>query len=167
MTRPIEFRAYHPDSGMAFFDINSEFQEFSYEPTFGCVLFYDGDLRHVNDVEVMQYTGLLDRDGKKNLEGDVLQYEEWHHGPVEMMADSAAEKAGKPINHMIRCEVVFACGGFRYQEFRYNERANAYGRMFDRNTAYGEQLSYSDDKIPHMEVIGNIHENPELLTEAK
>lgn len=112
---------------------------------------------------LMQYTGLKDKNGVEIYEGDVLQYEEWHHGVNEIMDDAAAEKAGKPINHMIRCEVVFACGGFRYQEFRYNQQANAYGRMFNREPNYGSELSYGEGDIKHMEVIGNIHANPELL----
>ena len=64
--RPIKFRAYHPDSGMKYFMLN--------QIKGGTVLFDDGDWRSLNDCQVMQFTGLHDKNGKEIYEGDILHW---------------------------------------------------------------------------------------------
>jgi uncharacterized phage protein (TIGR01671 family) len=79
------------------------------------------------DLEIMQFTGLLDKNLKPIYEGDVVQISYWLNGEVERT----------------RRDVI----GFGYGKFDF------------KTPNYRETLRGSD-----IEIVGNIHENPELLT---
>lgn len=84
---------------------------------------------------VGQYTGLCDKNGKKIFEGDIVQYE----------------------LHGIRNRAVIKYGAPKEDSF-------CYGWYFDDNngnTAF--LLCKSWIKDYNCQVIGNIHDNPELL----
>lgn len=81
-------------------------------------------------VEVMQFTGLLDKNGKEIYEGDILQY----------------ENPNSPKEGAIRGPVTFVRG--RY--------------TIDGTTENNYFLAPSFGR--HHKIIGNIHENPELIT---
>lgn len=83
---------------------------------------------------LLQYTGLKDKNGKKIYEGDTLQIPDNY--------EEYGQLAGE------RREIYFAAGGFRFKpRFNLNEIGN-----------------WADDAVEDCEVIGNIYENPELLT---
>ena len=73
------------------------------------------------DCDLMQFTGLLDKNGKEIYEGDIIEYE---------------FSAGFDGTH--RDEVVFRDGKFLPM--------------------------VADEEYSEVEIIGNIYENPELLT---
>lgn len=77
-----------------------------------------------NEIELMQFTGLCDKNGKKIFEGDILKV--------------YAKLVGK-------IEFVDATFFIRYSKNSYEEL----------NMFYAEEI----------EIIGNIHDNPELLEE--
>ena len=81
---------------------------------------------------VGQYTGLIDKNGRRIFEGDIIKipddYEQYGHNAGQLYA------------------VYFAFGGFRLKP-KFNKEARGYWLEDD-----GE-----------VEVIGNIHDNPELL----
>ncbi len=81
----------------------------------------DGRFCPHEDIELMQYTGLKDKNGKEIYEGDILQTQSGLIGAVSYHEER---------------------GGFIFQD-GYNEML--YQRMI------------------RVEIIGNIHENPELL----
>jgi len=83
-----------------------------------------------NRIELMQFTGLLDKNGKEIYEGDIIMISHWSETP--------------PINTPIRHEtdiipVKWVLGRFNIAPERYLN-----GDVY--------------------EIIGNIYENPELLT---
>ena len=89
---------------------------------------------------VGQYTGLTDKNGKKIFEGDIVKYTEFHKFSDDEDLESAEEKSE-------RISVVkFAYGKFTPLPIRYNCEDSWY--------------SYATDNF---EIIGNIHDNPELL----
>lgn len=85
--------------------------------------------RFFDEIELMQYTGLKDKNGKKIYEGDILLY-----------------------NNHIKGIVWYKNGAF----VRSYKNSNVY-LMYDS--------FITDGCLDDYEVIGNIHENPELLSQ--
>ena len=123
---------------------------------------------HIDDINnldapVMQYTGLKDKNGKEIYEGDIIQFD---------FGDDS--KAG-----VINTEVVYEGGMFCYDS--YKSRQVKKGSKWTQEHDYcnsrwwgpnkhplregyygkGDCKQYGNSKL--IEVIGNIHENPELL----
>lgn len=88
--------------------------------------------RHYDEVELMQYTGVKDKNGVEIYEGDV--YED-----------------GDSKRHV----VTFENGGFG--------RAGRFLINYQTNESIVTHEPLINDVIDGCEVIGNIHENPELL----
>jgi uncharacterized phage protein (TIGR01671 family) len=88
-------------------------------------------IHQVDPETVGQFTGLIDKNGKKIFEGDIIKIPDDY--------DEFGINAGEVY------EVYFAFGGFRLKP----KRSNAKGFWLE------------DDKT--VEIIGNIHDNPELL----
>jgi uncharacterized phage protein (TIGR01671 family) len=97
----------------------------------------------MNGFELMQFVGLLDKNGKKIYEGDILmdQYE-------DIQPETWEEEAGT-ITVKIYYAVVFKDGAFGW-----------IGRFT------GQFFSFHDLPVPEMEVIGNVYQHPELLKQT-
>jgi uncharacterized phage protein (TIGR01671 family) len=90
---------------------------------------------------VGQYTGLCDKNGKKIFEGDIIH----------------SLYANCKINEHIE-KVVFRDGAFKSE--------NAEGGFFAKIAGQGSPKHLPNDTSVYMiecEIIGNIHDNPELL----
>ena len=97
---------------------------------------YGFDHYHVIPETVGQYTGLTDKNGKKIFEGDIVLFED-----------------ESPSNYEYHDCTEMRCGAIEYGD-------NCF-YITDRIAVEMEDLIY-DGKLD-VEVIGNIHDNPELL----
>ena len=96
-----------------------------------------------NENRIMQYTGLKDKNGKEIYEGDIVRYERRHRRPEV------------PVDVFFR-EVKF---------ISYNDSEEYYDYTHLGWSAGGDRTL--PDVASGCEVVGNIYENPELLTDNK
>ncbi|MDC4245698.1 YopX family protein [Clostridium perfringens] len=109
-------------------------------------------IMNLNNVEIMQYTGLKDKNGKEIFEGDIL------------------ERKFKGLGYELGDRTLVSWGEYRYvhiwkMEFERELKNNKdLGRWFKSRKIAELDL---DAHIEDFEVIGNIYENPELLSEKE
>ena len=96
-----------------------------------------------------QYTGLTDKNGKKIFEGDILKGEQYPYKDGDGDYNYFAE--------VVWFDNSPAFGLYTFKNPKSNVRGISTG-----NTSYIEDFASE-----YWEVIGNIHDNPELLTEAE
>ena len=93
-----------------------------------------------------QFTGLTDKNGKEIYEGDILR--------------EPAKDHWETINYS--CFEVFFHDGDANSDYNIGYTMN---RMHNHGSVCGGYIpSFKPKKVSKMIVIGNIHENPELLT---
>ena len=120
------------------------------------VLFMGKDLgtnAKIDEIELMQSTGLLDKNGKEIFEGDILKFnDEWADYGYEGYIDGAIEG----INYVeIKKErTCFAFGKTKIPE------SSLITLVEDEHYSFEELLAEASYEY---EIIGNIYENPELL----
>lgn len=103
--------------------------------------------REAKDVVLMQFTGLLDKNGKEIYEGDVVLDREWlKYGNREVRFGEQWIDASDYEQYSV--------GTIGFYLTNYLGNKDEY-----------EGLNSSDS--PHLEVIGNIYSNPELLNHDK
>lgn len=147
MNRELKFRAWHkPTNEMYWFDVLNGMKHGTgggYIPmALVCdaitIRTYKDNLKAIDpmDCELMQYTGLQDKNGKEIYEGDILLCHEYDSSDI----------GGKIIQTFKNAVVGFENGSFYYYPK---------GNMKQHH----QLLMYA--YMP--EIIGNIYQNPELL----
>lgn len=109
---------------------------------------YDNNIGGITEVvpeTVGQFTGLIDRNGEKIFEGDIIAAK-YPSGEIFSVGD-----------------VQFDCGVFGVEWTNYKK--NKYFVKYFGQRHNMRRLD--DDIVDEIEVIGNIHDNPELLKEAE
>lgn len=106
--------------------------------------------QETGDYVVMQFTGLLDKNGKEIYEGDIIAERSY----------LGNKRRGEFVNPAV---VKFGDFGVSTDPGSGDEMVT--GWFMDSGDDFEENLPYDLDK--EWEVIGNIWENPELLTETK
>ncbi len=124
--REIKFRAWHHGGG----DPRVP-NCMGYSEPFKAI-FWTSVEREVHSVEVMQYTGLKDKNGVEIWEGDIIQY---------------THRTGQRVGVVAWDKYMFAIDGF-WASWQDNPE-----------DAFGEDAC--------LEIVGNIHENPELLEDKE
>lgn len=102
---------------------------------YNCKDTFDMILKHPQIYEVMQYTGLKDKNGTEIYEGDIVAQFNFE-------------------DKFFRTKVVYKNGSFGYINPLFNEFIS-----YDSNIAF----KWKNGRSKNIEVIGNIYEDPELL----
>lgn len=104
---------------------------------------YGFDYYHIIPDTVGQYTGLTDKNGKKIFEGDI-----WIDTDDDYVVYVVEFK---------NAQFCFTCYGWKgmLMEYGYDEYAGGWGEV--------DCLPMTDYNIDTIEIVGNIHDNPELL----
>lgn len=106
-----------------------------------------------DDIELMQSTGLKDKNGKEIFEGDILKFnDEWNEYCHEGYVDDSVE--GVNYVEVVKGEACFEFGKTRYPE------SSLFIYMEDEHLSFAELVK---DKDFGFEIIDNVYENPELL----
>ena len=143
--REIKFKAWDKLNKEMF---NVEIMDFQERKVYKDTVSY----RKFNDIELMQYTGLKDKNEKEIYEGDVVKLV---HTGIEISADRLEDL--KRFVGIIKYEN----GIFKIVKTEKSLIESKYFEMEQKKVS--EIFIYS--KLYDLEVVGNIYENPELLGE--
>lgn len=110
----------------------------------------------IDPATVGQYTGLKDKSGKRIFEGDVVKATHTIHFPDE---EQHLPRRAYGANYTDRGEYVYA----RNYAVKWNEKS---ARWEIRNGSDGGRIDANYIYNHGIEVIGNIHDNSELLKEG-
>ena len=111
------------------------------------------DACRVDPSTVGQFTGLTDKNGKKIFEGDIVRYGMIYDFECYLESlENPDAYDGEVCDHDIEVDVVEWCLGYDYPAFDLKKH------QFECNGL--SQIMCGDYEY---EIIGNIHDNPELL----
>lgn len=153
-----KFRVWHHELGRlmsvkCMFFQDSEIEEFELNDT----LMNDYITAYPDEIELMQSTGLFDRNGKEIFEGDILKFnDEWNEYCHEGYVDGSVED----VNYVevVRSEICFEFGKTKYPD------SSLFILMEDEQLNFKDFIKSEDFEF---EIIGNIYENPELLEDKE
>jgi len=138
--KTLKFRAWHKTKKKMFEVKCIEFGS--------CIWSKDGNwFVPISEVEIMQFTGLLDRHGKEIYEGDIVSFD-------DMGEEGYEYKEGFDFTNVARVE--FKNARFQLTDFR-SDNSGVLDSMNNCHDDFADMFKY------YAEVIGNCLENPDLL----
>lgn len=141
MTREIKFRAWDRNERLRYRMINN----LSLNSAYFCQETMKG-------IEVMQYTGLKDKNGKEIYEGDIILVESEEKEVITDAGEGPIEEYSQLV------PIVFQDGSFG---------VNLNSDYIFTNRFYTLKEIEDNSGQTEFEIIGNIYENPELLSTNK
>lgn len=135
MSREIKFRAWDYDTNIMVYPDSELETTFCFDKVGLSV--YHNNGQEMSSFELMQYTGIKDKNGKEVYEGDIIKY------------------SSDVINSFYRVNEIF-------REVRFK-----YGMYGIKGIEDGTHIPFGNILKCQYEVIGNIYENPELLEEEQ
>ena len=157
MNREILFRGKRESDGKWLYGLYSDHRVHGTD--FPCIMPLrmgkdDGDWAVLRET-VGQYTGLTDKNGKKIFEGDILKC---HDNPKDLVKVVFSEFGVVDTDTECPVDTVI---GWHYEVIPTDELSAV------EPFCLSMPLTKSYIEYCHMEVIGNIHDNPELLEVSK
>lgn len=148
--RELKFRAWDGNKMLY-----SEYGQFYLVPLGVQVSSSTGHEFYDKDYPVMQYTGLKDKNGSEIYEGDIISYP--YVTPFGQLTDEEDTD--------LRTHVVFGYGEFSLKYPHHTESLKSCCKRHQGEYIpnYGNKTIYENETL--LTVIGNIHENPELLNQ--
>lgn len=141
MSREIKFRAWNKEIGKMV-DLQA-ITPLALDATMNSQLALKGGygifIPILEELDIMQYTGLKDTQGKEIYEGDILE--------VELSKDRAFTNGQQEI--------------FRFKVYYSEYDASFHGSRLDNGSLYS--VAFKGSAVVRKEVIGNIYENSELI----
>ena len=131
MSREIKFRAWDYDTNTMIYP-DSELETIFCFDKVGLSVYHNNG-QEMSSFELMQYTGLKDRNGKEIYEGDIIKY------------------SSDVINSFYRANEIF-------REVRFK-----YGMYGIKGIEDGTHIPFGNILKCQYEVIGNIYENPNFI----
>ena len=144
MNRKIKFKAWHTKHAKFLNEVDLKFVSMNTAFT-------------LSEIIWLQYTGLKDKNGKEIYEGDIVLFPDEEREFVDVGIGVPLQVAAQPVKEL--GQVTFENGGFG---FNCNRKSAYYEKGFSSFTLadFKPELNELED----IEIIGNIYENPELLT---
>lgn len=122
---------------------------------------YYPDCFSVDPSTVGQFTGLVDKNGRKIFEGDIVRLFDISAGEIVQECGAFGIGCRKQIDYdYLASEIAPVTGSNNTPMFCYNDN---FVSLLELWWNYNEE----GDEISVIEVIGNIHDNPEMLEVAK
>ncbi|MEC0921433.1 YopX family protein [Bacillus safensis] len=113
---------------------------------------FNGDINEIfaqKHGDYMQFTGLKDCNGVEIYEGDIIHCVHWFFN-------------GDEIEEHFTASVGFRDGSFTLENIKSRYYSDFTGEEYGKGICWIGDINYCEEDY---EVIGNIYENPELLTE--
>jgi len=159
--REIKFRAWDKEMKCVIYMDNPHWSLMAGENGFHIYNLQNGS--GGDEYELMQFTGLLDKNGKEVFEGDIVKD---IYFPLFVREEAEYSKVGLiVIDNFEKLGIKWEIDERKFIDLPEDLKKNKFCQPYRRNWEHPTNKKWLQDfdNIYRMEVIGNIYENPELI----